>query len=65
MLGMVRFDKDLDTVRKTIENAQNKVMQSRYYKAIPSVMKRVNKGGFYFHAKDDSPELRKEFFDVI
>ena len=65
MLGMVHFDKDLNTVRKIITNAQDKVMESRYYQKVPSVVKRVNKGGFYFHAKDDLPELRKEFFDVI
>ena len=65
MLGMVRFDKDLNAARNTIINAQNKVMQSRYYQKVPSVVKRVRKGGFYFHAKDDLPELRKEFFDMI
>ena len=65
MLGMVRFDKDLNAIRKIIINAQNKVTESRYYHKVPSVAKRVNKGGFYFHVKDDLPELRKEFFDVI
>ena len=52
MLGMVRFDEDLSIVRQTIIDAQKKVEDSRYYRKVPSVVKRVNKGGFYFHAKD-------------
>ena len=29
------------------------------------IIKRNEKGGYYFHAKDDLPEIRKEFFDFI
>jgi hypothetical protein len=65
MLGMLHFDEDLDVVRKAISDAQKKVEESRYYRKVPSVVKRVDKGGFYFHAKDDLAELRKEFFDII
>jgi hypothetical protein len=65
ILGMVRFDEDLNIVRQAIIDAQKKVEASRYYRKVPSVVKRVNKGGFYFHAKDDLAELRKEFFDLI
>ncbi len=65
ILGMVRFDTDLNEVRKVIADAQKNVEQSRYYSKVPSVIKRVEKGGFYFHAKDDLAELRKEFFDLI
>jgi Protein of unknown function (DUF3800) len=65
ILGMVRFETDLNDVRKIIVDAQKKVEQSRYYRKVPSVIKRMEKGGFYFHAKDDLAELRKEFFDLI
>jgi len=40
--------------------------QSAYYKNVPSVLKRVQKKGkYFFHAKDDLPEIKKEFFDFI
>ncbi len=59
ILGMVRFDEDINIVRQVIIDAQQKVENSPYYRKVPSVVKRVNKGGFYFHAKDDLAELRK------
>jgi len=31
----------------------------------PSVAKRVQSGGFYFHAKDDPPEVRERLFKWI
>jgi len=65
MLGMLQFDGDLATIRQAITAKQSAVVQSPYYRKVPSVAKRVGKGGFYFHAKDDLPELRKEFFDLI
>jgi hypothetical protein len=36
-----------------------------YLNRIPSVLKRVQSGGFYFHAKDDSPEVRERLFKWI
>ncbi len=65
MLGMLQFNDELDTIRQAIAAKQSAVAQSHYYRKVPSVVKRVEKGGFYFHAKDDLPELRKEFFDLI
>jgi hypothetical protein len=65
MLGMVCFNEDLSIVRKVIVKKQKEVETSAYYRKVPSVIKRVNKGGFYFHAKDDLAELRKEFYDLI
>ena len=65
MLGMLRFDDDLGIIRKMILDKQQAVEESLYYQKVPSVVKRVQKGGFYFHANEDLPELRKEFFDFI
>ena len=65
LLGMLRFDDDLGVVRQLILEKQRSVEQSLYYQKVPSVVKRIQKGGFYFHANDDLPELRKEFFDLI
>jgi hypothetical protein len=32
---------------------------------VPSVQKKIKNGGFFFHAKDDPPEVRKLFYDYI
>lgn len=64
-IGMVKFNEPLNEVREKIITFQNKIATHPLYKDIPSVKKRVENGGFYFHAKDDLPELRKDFFDII
>jgi len=65
ILGMLHLKQDLQATREQIIFLQNKIAQSKYYQNVPSVKKRVQEGGFYFHAKDDLPEIRKEFFDFI
>ena len=66
MIGMAHFDKPLEPLRQKIRDLQHKIENDRYYKSFPSVQKRIReKGGFYFHAKDDIPELRKVFFDFL
>lgn len=65
ILGMLHIKQDLQKVRQEIIILQQQIEQSRYYQSVPSVIKRVQQGGFYFHAKDDIPEIRKDFFDYI
>jgi hypothetical protein len=65
ILGMVQFHGDLLPIRQQLFKMQNDIPEHLYYKGVPSIEKRVKKGGFYFHAKDDLPELRKAFFDFI
>jgi hypothetical protein len=65
ILGMLTVNEPLPQLRERIIELQKSVETNVYYKNIPSVKKRVKKGGFYFHAKDDIPELRKEFYDFI
>ena len=65
ILGMLTVNEPLPQLRERIIELQKSVETNIYYKNIPSVVKRVEKGGFYFHAKDDIPELRKEFYDFI
>ena len=66
MIGMVYFDKPLESLRQKIRVLQHKIENDRYYKVFHSVQKCVKeKGGFCFHAKDDIPELRKVFFDFL
>jgi hypothetical protein len=65
ILGMVKFRTDLDEIRKRIYELQNQISNDRYFKSIPSIQKKVQSNGFYFHATDDIPEVRKIFFDFI
>lgn len=65
ILGMVRFNEDLDSIRSRIVALQQNIEASSYYNSVPSVTKRFRKSGFYFHAKDDLPEIKKDFFDFI
>lgn len=64
ILGMVKFKEPLDTVRKSIIDLQQKVAQDPYF-SVPSLIKKVNNEGYYFHATDDIPEIRKLFYDLI
>jgi hypothetical protein len=64
-LGMVKFGGNLDTMREQIRLLQNEITQDGYLNQIPSVSKKIVKGGFYFHATDDSPEVRERMFRLI
>jgi len=64
-LGMVRFLEPLQHVREKINLLQGQIETSALFKSMESVKKRTQKGGFYFHAKDDSNDLKKVFFDFI
>lgn len=66
MLGMVTFNEPLQPIRSKIIHLQHEIETSAYYENVPSVLKRVQKKGkYFFHAKDDLPEIKKEFFDFI
>lgn len=65
IIGMVRFNTDLPETRLKIIELAKEIESSTYFKNVPSIIKRTEKGGYYFHAKDDLPEIRKLFFDFI
>ncbi len=52
ILGMVAFQAPLDEIRTAIRGLQLEIGTSKYYQKVPSVVKRVQSGGFYFHAKN-------------
>ncbi|TGL58687.1 hypothetical protein EHQ58_10240 [Leptospira ognonensis] len=62
---MVKFKTNLQVIRNEILELQSQVQKDSYYKSIPSIQKREKTGGYYFHATDDIPEVRKLFFDYI
>ncbi len=64
IIGMVKFKEPLEDVRDKVVVLQEKIANDPYFQA-PSVLKKKNATGFYFHATDDLPETRKLFFDLI
>lgn len=65
ILGLVKFKEPLREVRKQVIKLQRQVIADPYFAEIPSIRKKINKAGFYFHATDDIPEVRKVFYDYI
>lgn len=65
ILGMVKFREPLDSIRLKITDLQQNVQADPYYKGVPSIIKKIERGAFYFHATDDLPEVRKAFFELI
>jgi hypothetical protein len=64
-LGMVKFAAPVAEVRAQVETLCRAVEADEYLNRIPSVVKRIESGGFFFHAKDDSPEVRERLFKWI
>ena len=65
ILGMVKFKEPLTDVRTKIIALQNEVASDDYLNDIPSIKKRTSSDGFFFHAKDDVPEVKEKFFKFI
>jgi hypothetical protein len=57
-LGVVRIDRPLEEVRREIRALEAQVQADPLLNTIPSVQKRVESGGFYFHACKDTPDVR-------
>ena len=64
ILGMIKVKDPLDEVRDKINALQDKIVGDEFYH-VPSVLKKINKTGYYLHATDDLPEVRKEMFDLM
>jgi hypothetical protein len=65
ILGMVKFKTKLGPIREQIVKMQREIAGDIYFKDVPSIKKKVNKGGYFFHAKDDIPEVREKFLRYI
>ena len=64
-MGMITIRGDLTGVRQNILELQRKIENDDFFNAVPSVLKKIKEGGFYFHATDDVPEVREKFFRFI
>jgi hypothetical protein len=65
MLGMVKYKSSLKEIRQILTDFMKSIEQDPYFNSFPSVKKRINSGGYYLHAKDDPPELRYKFFELM
>ncbi len=65
MLGMVKFNEPIAPIRKKVLELQQEVINDPYYQEIPSIIKKKKKDGYFFHCKDDIPEVRKLFYNYI
>jgi len=65
ILGMVKFNEPLENIRSSLIILQKQIENEIYFKDIPSIQKKIKKGGFFFHATDDIPEVRQIFFKFI
>lgn len=57
-LGVMRIDRPLAEVRREVRALQAQVECDPLLNTIPSVRKRIASGGFFFHASQDSPDVR-------
>jgi len=65
ILGMLKINEPLDFIRDKILELQNEISADPYFESIPSIKKKRGKRGYYLHAKDDIPEVRKLMYDLI
>jgi len=64
-MAIVRIDRPLNEVRSEIIALQKQVEADPLLNTIPSVVKRVQRGGFFFHACKDMPEVRAVFLHYL
>jgi hypothetical protein len=64
-LGMVKFKTEIEPIRNKIIEMQQEISSDLLYRDVPSVKKRTENGGYFFHAKDDLPEIRDRFIRFI
>jgi hypothetical protein len=65
ILGMVTINEPLEAVRQKIMALQQRIANDSYFDEIPSIQKKKATYGYFLHAKDDIPEVRKMAFELI
>ncbi len=65
ILGMLKVKQSLPEVRTRIIELQNSIATDPYFKDVPSIQKQIKSTGYFVHAKNDVPEVRKMVFDFI
>lgn len=57
-MGLVRVDRPLEEARREVRALHQQVEADPLLNTIPSVKKRIESGGFFFHACKDTPDVR-------
>ncbi len=65
ILGMLTINEPLQMARNKVIHLQNTITSDPYLFGIPSIHKRKSNSGYYLHAKNDIPEVRKMTFELI
>ncbi|MGF1638523.1 MAG: DUF3800 domain-containing protein [Cyclobacteriaceae bacterium] len=65
ILGMLKIKEPLNVVRKKVEDLQKKILTDDWFANVPSIAKKNATMGYYLHAKDDVPEVRKMAYELI
>ncbi|HUX58535.1 MAG TPA: DUF3800 domain-containing protein [Bacteroidales bacterium] len=65
ILGMLKINEPLEAIREKVLGLQSEISTNPYFEYIPSIEKKKAKRGYYLHAKDDIPEVRKLMYDLI
>lgn len=65
ILGLLKVNEPLEAVRAKVRDLQNQIAEDPYYNKVPSIQKKKASYGYYLHAKDDVPEIRKAAFELI
>jgi hypothetical protein len=64
-MGIAKIERPLAEVREEIRTLQQQVTDDPLLNTLPSVVKRVNRGGFFFHACKDTPDVRTVFLHYL
>jgi len=64
-IGLIKFNESVADVRKEVIRLQQEVEADSLLSDIPSVRKRIDSGGFYFHACKDTPDVRLGFLRYL
>lgn len=65
ILGMLKINEPLVEVRRKVLDLQQTISEDPYFTGVPSIEKKKAACGYFLHAKDDLPEIRKMAFDLI
>ena len=65
LLGMLTLNEPVQLIRQKIIELQNDIITDPYFNNVPSIHKKKSTFGYFLHAKDDIPEVRKLVFDLI
>ncbi len=64
MLGLLSVG-DPESLAAELEDLRHNLVNDPYFKGVPSMQPEAEKTAFFFHAKDDVPEVRKAVFELL